>query len=308
MTKPLKDYQSFDQIFCFFLLWCVILYITAVFAQESEFCPNPETPVWIPIFKGIEKTQSVSRQPRLQQVFAVRIDTKTNGISFFSTPKIEEKSKPENQETVRQQTDEFLKEYRLQVAINANFFSVPKGEKYSLPGTSNLQGLAVSEGSIISPSNEQPSATFAVLKTGQVQLKNYSVSDNDLYDIQTAVTGNTFILHNGKILPQTNNDVHPRTLCGLTQDNRYVIFVVIDGRRQDYSEGATYTESAQWLCYFGAWNGLNLDGGGSTTLVIRDETGKPVVQNRPSDKTLRYNGNNIGVRALPLSRPFKQTP
>jgi exopolysaccharide biosynthesis protein len=275
-------------------------------AQDSELRPNPEKPVWVSIFNGVEKTSAASTQPRLQQVFAVRIDTQAEGITFFSTPKRAEKNITEKQETVRQQTNEFLKEYSLQIAVNANFFSVPKNEKYSLPGTADLRGFAVSDGSVVSPPEEEPAAAFIVLKTGKVLLKNYPVTDSNLSDIQTAVTGNTFILCQGKIIPQTNHDVHPRTLCGISQDNRYVVFVTIDGRRNGYSDGATYEESAQWLCYFGIENGLNLDGGGSTTLVVQDEKGNPAVLNRPSDKTLRYNGNNLGVKALPLPKQVKQ--
>ncbi|MDR2437828.1 MAG: phosphodiester glycosidase family protein [Planctomycetaceae bacterium] len=293
----------------FILLLCVIFCVSGVFAQESALRPSPEIPAWIPIFKGVEKTSAVSTQPRLQQVFAVRIDTQAEGISFFSTPKIAEKNTvTEKQETIRQQTNEFLNKYSLQVAVNANFFSVPKNEKYSLPGTADLKGLAVSDGSMVSPPEEQPTASFIVLKTGKVTLKNDLVTDSMMADIHTAVTGNTFILCHGKIIPQTNNDIHPRTLCGISRDNRYVVFVTIDGRRNGYSDGATYEESAQWLCYFGVWDGLNLDGGGSTTLVVQDEKGTPVILNRPSDKTLRYNGNNLGVKALPLPKQVEQQP
>ncbi|MDR0871398.1 MAG: phosphodiester glycosidase family protein [Planctomycetaceae bacterium] len=45
---------------------------------------------------------------------------------------------------------------------------------------------------------------------------------------------------------------------------------------------------------------MNLDGGGSTTLVVQGKDGKPVIVNRPSDNAPRINGNNLGVRALPL--------
>ncbi|MDR1963134.1 MAG: phosphodiester glycosidase family protein [Planctomycetaceae bacterium] len=280
----------------------MILCVSIVFAQEPKLQPNPRTPVWIPIFKGVEKAQTVSTQPRLQQVYAIRIDTKIEGVSFFSTPKTNENYQSGEKETVRQQTNEFLKEHHLQVAVNANFFSIPKGEKYSLPGIADIGGLAVSEGTIVSPPDNQHPAAFLVSKTGQVLLKDCSDTDSDFSEIQTAVTGNKFILQDGKILPQTNKDTHPRTLCGISHDNRYVIWVVIDGRRKGYSEGATYEESAQWLCYFGVWNGFNLDGGGSTTLVIQGKDNNPVILNQPSDNSLRYNANSIGIRALPLSQ------
>ncbi|MDR1270065.1 MAG: phosphodiester glycosidase family protein [Planctomycetaceae bacterium] len=282
----------------------IILCTLTVLAQESELRPNPETPVWTPIFKGVEKAQTSSTQPRLQQVFAIRIDTNTKGISFFTTPKANENYQTDKKETVRQQTSEFLKEYHLQVAVNANFFSVPAGEQYSLPGIANVGGLAISDGSMVSPPEEQLAAAFLVLKTGQVLLKNCSDKNMGFSNIQVAVTGNKFLLQNGTVLPQTNKDIHPRTLCGISQDNRYVIWVVIDGRRKGYSEGATFEESAQWLHYFDAWDGLNLDGGGSSTLVIQGKNNDVEILNRPSNNNylLRYNANNIGIKALPLSQ------
>ncbi|MDR3199761.1 MAG: phosphodiester glycosidase family protein [Planctomycetaceae bacterium] len=283
-------------------LYIVVLCALTVLAQEPELQPNPKTPVWSSVFKGVEKTQAVSTQPRLQQVFAVRIDTQSKGIAFFTTPKTNENYQTDKKETVRQRTNEFLKEHQLQVAVNANFFSVPAGEKYSLPGIADVSGLAVSDGIIVSPPNEQFPAAFLVLKTGQVLLKDCSDIGTDLSGIQIAVTGNRFILQNGTVIPQTNKDIHPRTLCGLSQDNRYVIWVVIDGRRKDYSEGATYEESAQWLRYFNAWDGLNLDGGGSSTLVVQGKNDNIEILNRPSDNSLRYNANNIGIKALPLSQ------
>jgi exopolysaccharide biosynthesis protein len=285
-------------IFLLYIIFCTL----TVSAQESELRPNPEKPVWIPIFKGVEKAEAVSTQLRLQQVFAVRIDTGSKGISFFTTPKTNENYQSGKKETIRQQTNEFLKEHHLQVAVNANFFSVPAGERYSLPGIADIRGLAVSDGIIVSQPEEQLTAAFLVLKTGRMLLKNSTDIGTDFSDIQTAVTGNRFLLQNGTVLPQTNKDVHPRTLCGISQNNRYVLWIVIDGRRKGHSEGATYEESAQWLRYFESRDGLNLDGGGSSTLVIQGKNNDVEILNRPSDNSLRYNANNIGIRALPLSQ------
>jgi exopolysaccharide biosynthesis protein len=276
----------------------------SVFSQNAEVKPVPETPDWTAVFEGVQTAHAVSEIPRRQQVFAVKIDTTAEGISFFSTPRTGKDDKSGEQETVRQRTNEFLKEHHLQVAINANFFTVPKGEKYSLPGVADLLGLAISEGNIVSlpvPDKDFSfSATFLVSKNGQVSLEDCSGREADFSGIETAVAGNIFILREGKVIPQTNRDIHPRTLCGISQDSRYVVWVVIDGRRKGYSEGAAYEDSAQWLRYFGVWDGLNLDGGGSTTLVVQGKDNEPMVLNQPSDNSLRYNANNIGVRALPL--------
>ena len=74
----------------------------------------------------------------------------------------------------------------------------------------------------------------------------------------------------------------------------------IDGRQKDYSVGATYEDVGAALKLCGASEGLNLDGGGSTTMAILDDDDEPLVLNRPINGTpdlLRFNGNSIGVTA-----------
>jgi hypothetical protein len=72
--------------------------------------------------------------------------------------------------------------------------------------------------------------------------------------------------------------------------------MVIDGRRPGWSDGATLFETGQWLLRLGAWNGLNLDGGGSTALA-KLENGSAVLLNKPSGGVQRVDGNHLGVFA-----------
>ena len=67
-----------------------------------------------------------------------------------------------------------------------------------------------------------------------------------------------------------------------------LILVAFDGRQEGYSSGATFEEAAKWLIRLGAYKALNLDGGGSTIMVIKDEKGKLKIFNSPS--SMRYNG------------------
>jgi len=69
----------------------------------------------------------------------------------------------------------------------------------------------------------------------------------------------------------------PRTLAGVRADGR-VLLVTIDGRQPRWSAGATMLEAAKVMRALGAREALNLDGGGSATMVV----GRRVV-NRPSD-------------------------
>jgi exopolysaccharide biosynthesis protein len=72
---------------------------------------------------------------------------------------------------------------------------------------------------------------------------------------------------------------HPRTAVGFGRDSTTVYLVTVDGR-QESSSGMSLAELAALLQAVGVHEGLNLDGGGSTTMVIRGR-----VVNQPSDST-----------------------
>lgn len=99
--------------------------------------------------------------------------------------------------------------------------------------------------------------------------------------MQTAVGGGPVLLQNGEIQITNNeelkfagkaiNDKHPRTGMGYTADDKLII-LVIQGRNP-LAGGATLTQEAQLLKDIGCVEALNLDGGGSTLLLVN---GKPV--------------------------------
>ena len=72
---------------------------------------------------------------------------------------------------------------------------------------------------------------------------------------------------------------HPRTLIGLDRQG-FIWLAAIDGRRPDYSLGMTFAELERLSDRLGLTDALNLDGGGSTTMVVKGQ-----VVNRPSDAT-----------------------
>lgn len=72
---------------------------------------------------------------------------------------------------------------------------------------------------------------------------------------------------------------HPRSGIGFSRDGRTLYFVTVDGR-QNNSAGMSLPEFAKLMVSLGIAQGLNLDGGGSTTMLINGE-----VVNSPSDPT-----------------------
>lgn len=79
---------------------------------------------------------------------------------------------------------------------------------------------------------------------------------------------------------------HPRTAAGVARNGKRLILVVVDGRQKPYSDGMTLRELANLMLALGARDALNLDGGGSTTMVYADPDsgGRLRIANRPSDK------------------------
>lgn len=82
---------------------------------------------------------------------------------------------------------------------------------------------------------------------------------------------------------------HPRTLVGTTR-NGSLILATIDGRQPGVTVGANFLEAAQFMRWLGATQAINLDGGGSTAMVVG---GKLV--NRPSDGAERAVGDALLV-------------
>jgi hypothetical protein len=80
--------------------------------------------------------------------------------------------------------------------------------------------------------------------------------------------------------------LNPRTALGLAANGRRALLAVIDGRQAGYSAGMSLRETASLLRDLGAREAVNLDGGGSSALVILEGpegARRPRVINRPSD-------------------------
>ncbi|MDD2961120.1 MAG: phosphodiester glycosidase family protein [Muribaculaceae bacterium] len=111
---------------------------------------------------------------------------------------------------------------------------------------------------------------------------------------------NNIIIKDGKLVDEWP-DRHPRTCIGYSKDEKTVYFIVIDGR-QSISMGASLDECGDVFLALGAWHAVNLDGGGSSCMVVNGD-----VVNSPSDGTIRSVGNGcLLVSNAPIDDEISQ--
>jgi len=120
----------------------------------------------------------------------------------------------------------------------------------------------------------------------------------DISNLKMALGGGAVLLQNGQIPASFSHNVAgtaPRTAVGFSADKKTMFLVVVDGR-QATSRGMTQKEMAQLMLKLGASDALNLDGGGSSTMVVRPLGEKnPTVINRVSEGVQRLIANGLGI-------------
>jgi hypothetical protein len=261
--------------------------------------PQPEN-ARVELFDGIIYLRDVRQQPRPLIIHVVQIDLDTPGLSFLVTP-----SDPVDGHEVRAQTtSHFLTTHDLQLAVNGDFFWPwwyhTIFDYYPHDGDpTDVNGFAASRGSIYSEQKwDDPRPTLFLSQD------NRAGFDRPIGAVYNAISGLPLIVEDGQLSDQIKPDeyyagVHPRSAVGLDRERRTLLLFVIDGRQPNYSEGVTLPELAQIAIEHGANIALNLDGGGSSTLVIEDQAGRPQILNSPIHASIpgmeRPVGNQLGV-------------
>jgi Phosphodiester glycosidase len=246
---------------------------------------------WKPIFRGVERCEGSTQVPRKLQVRAVRVDLQEPTIGFLVTPRIGNGTNAWGGRT----TSEFLSEFKCQVALNGSIFDVFAKQRGD---PMHVEGFSLSRGDYYASTRKWDALLISTNRQAWI-----ARTPADAGRAYNGLSGYYFLLDNGR-----NNggmrDRHPRSAVGLSRNGRYLILMVIDGRQPGYSESASTGETAEWMRKLGAYNALNLDGGGSSALVIEGSDGSPQVLNRPCGPppgVERRVANHIGVFAQRLA-------
>ena len=225
------------------------------------------------------------------------VDLDAPGLSFFVTPGDPTKELPLRART----TSEFLEEFHLQVAINGDFFE-PWYSHHPLscfPHSGDavkVAGPAISNGVRYSPGNPK----LMTLRFSRAQRPSFTLPLEEAYN---AVSGERLVAGGVPDIDSYHdvNGRQPRTAVGLDRDEKHLYLFVVDGRQPSYSEGMSLVDLAALAVQVGAFTAMNLDGGGSSAMVVERREGGARTLDSPIHTRVphreRWVGNHFGIFA-----------
>ena len=236
--------------------------------------------------------------PRRIVVHVLAVDLRDLKLEFLVTP-----STNNSDVLCTRVTSKFLEEFKLHAAINGGYFSYIETSNSSVSLCPNggdpvrISDFAASRGKIYSSKKTaQP-----VIHINRKNMINFNKAPGVVFN---AISGDRMVVVDGKVVKNLAAQVpNPRTAVGLNKNGRWLTLMVIDGRQPGYSEGVTFPELAELLISYGVYTGVNMDGGGSSTMVIRGVDGKarvlnsPIEMNEPGKE--RPVGNHLGLFVKP---------
>ncbi len=236
-------------------------------------------------FRGILYKYEETDIPRPLHIFVAKVDLEDPTLSYYVTPKLAPNVMI---------TSDFLIMNGLQFAVNGGGFDIRT--------TNEVNGYAAYNGIAYSLPNITPGETIFVTENNEIFL-----SDSIPERMKYAITGFNHMVEGGKIPEKFLNkndprhkvgydNLEPRTSIGKDEKNNWLIIFVIDGRDPGISEGVDLKELGELHLTYGSTTAYNMDGGGSSTLVMQEGTSFKVYNN-PSDGAERPVANHFGIFA-----------
>lgn len=269
--------------------------------QRPEGSSSPVT-----VRPGLRYWYQRTAQPRPMMIHILEIDLDTSGLAFVVTPG----APKDTNEFVAEKTTSFAEREHLDAAINATYFRPFDGghllDKAYVPALGQgvvVDGVSMAHGHLdsdyVSPDPRSNGAVCIHARVVQITTSHCPRQTTD------AVGAGPVLMLRGKVLPLESKrhdyyyEMEPRTAIGLDKARRKMWWIVVDGRQPHYSEGMTLPELTALLQQLGADSAINMDGGGSSTMVLRED-GKLQIANSPIHTGIpgreRPVGNHLGLR------------
>lgn len=249
--------------------------------------------------------QAETRTDPPMRLFVVKVDLAKPGVKLHVSPGGPDPDGPGEWETTLMRPTEIADRDGFDLVVNGDFFTIKRDadDTTTHPATGPQPGYrrdvwagaigpAMSDGKTWSTSTSRRPC-LVVRAKGKASIEEIAKPPKQA---QAVIAGNVMLIDDGKVVPQKNKDRHPRTVVGVDREGKTLTILTVDGRWKGNSVGMSYEELAAEMLRLGCWDAINLDGGGSTVLAMRDPaTGKLEILNRPSDGRERPVVNVLGV-------------
>ena len=281
---------------------CIEFTFTADFADESKLIGEYDSGFAVKgsqqeeIIRGVKYTcfDIEDKNGSPVKAFTLDIDTKYASL-YVGTPGDGYKSRKVKAKLPDMIEAAVKNDIPVAAAMNADFFD--------MFGDFHPSGLCVKNSRVVAnPDSERP--FVGILKDGSPVITDTIESPGIVGRLDQAASGLQMIVKEGKIfdfapLEPFSFVRHPRTAAGVRKDGS-VIMLAVDGRIPEYSNGATLVDLAKFMINAGADRALNLDGGGSTAVYIKNDDGfelknYPADLFRPRAKLIRKEFNSLLV-------------
>jgi hypothetical protein len=290
---------------------------STVIGSEVVTAASPEavSPRWTPVPAALGLTEGLDyfagkvSRPRIE-FYALRIDLTASNLRMA----VSAGGGRYREGFLSVKVSSFVRNNGLLAGVNALPFDPVSGTEGE-PRTN--VGIVVADGVTLSPPHKSFDALVfykdghaAIVSQSEIKIND---NDNNSDNIENAVGGFYRILEHGELAARVLNlddsagakrPRHPRSAAGISPDNKFLYFIVIDGR-QLKSIGCTEAETALLLRALGATEAINFDGGGSSALAIRCPDGKVRVVNTPIHGQIpgreRAVAGCLGIGGSPIS-------
>ena len=278
-------------------LWIASILIALSAAQFASAEMIEKRPYPAVVYQQIDQADP----PR--KIFVANIDLKNPDVQIRVSRGGDDPDGAGEWETILQPPSKIANREKFDIVINGDFFSAEKTKDAEGKASGFVEGKrakvvgpAVTDGELWGPA-EKARPALIVRRGNEVSIEG-ALKDPPK-DAMQVVAGSDVILRDGANVAKTKGEFfetrHPRTAVGIADGGKRLVMVVVDGRRKD-RVGMQLTELADLMKSLGCKDAMNLDGGGSSELAMRNpETGQLEVKNSPSDYRERSVGNVLGV-------------
>jgi hypothetical protein len=249
-----------------------------LYASALNLRPIAKSQSATPLVPGITIERRHRDRPYPQQITIVTVDLQTPGLRPWASG---------SSRMTAQTTSSVLRQQKLQLAINAGFFSpfyeetpwnyYPRsGQAVTIVGRSTSNGQTYSQHPVSFP-------VLCLYPQNAPRLATIGQGKDPCPGASQAIAGNRFLLRGGEAYQNGDEEgkrPYPRTAVAIDRSGRKLWLLIADGKQVGYSHGASLPDLTALAQELGATDGINLDGGGSTTLVAEVQ-GAPRILNAP---------------------------